>query len=191
MLLCTDRRRCLWPWSEATWWSKWMAGRSEVASTPGVWQKVRPASAWPICVRHEDCTISKGIGVFQCVQNKCMSLLDDLPPSWGILEKGWRRGIRFSREERLSPLLFIMAHKWLVVVVLLSPPFFLYKALSSLQNFFIWNCCCWWVSVSFFLSCLRVILSFLFFFFFLSALFHDWQRALLVKKTIFHLYSLC
>lgn len=41
------RRKCPWQLSEATWWSRWMGRRSEVASIRGAWQKV--GSLWFTC----------------------------------------------------------------------------------------------------------------------------------------------
>lgn len=40
--LFNSRKRCHWQWSAATWWLRWTARRSEVASIHGVWQKVCP-----------------------------------------------------------------------------------------------------------------------------------------------------
>ncbi len=93
--------------------------------------------------------------------------------------KGRATRWKVFQRERLSPPLFIIGHKWLVVVVLLPPHFFLYKALLP-ENFFIWN---YVVSERVCLFSSVVYVSFfLFSFFFLSVCSFPWLTEGIIGK---------
>lgn len=179
-----------------------MAGRSEGVSTPGVWQKVRAASAWPVWVYCADCTVIFNLmGVFRRksvmhgpAAGRSPSKIES--PTWGILEKGTRCSGNgslqaFGMSENCHPP-FITGHIWLFKFLWWCSPhisFCPYKAPPcDLIHFELLFCGEWACRFS---SVVYVSFSFFSLFFYLSALFHDWQRALLVNKTIFHLYALC
>lgn len=169
-----------------------MAGRSEGVSTPGAWQKVRAASAWPVWVYRADCTVIFNLmGVFRRksvmhgpAAGRSPSKIER--PTWGILEKGTRCSGNgslqaFGMSENCHPP-FITDHIWLFEFLWWCSPhisFCPYKAppcdLIHFELLFCGERAC-----RFFLGCLRLI--FFLFSFFLSVCSFPWLTEGIIGK---------